>query len=529
MSDVQETAKPSKLEELRGELKDVAERRNALAGEFEQITRGAVDDDGNERDFNAEEAEKRGALKARIEDLDERHTTIEDAIRQAEADERKQEMLDAVAQVRRDLGLGEAPANSVGGSIEIREHRTYEKGNGVSYLRDLSVRGFGPGLGSAWSQACERLARHARENHHVALELEGKASRTGAEAYFVRQMIEQFSDREANRGAVYAPGFLTYRALSTASSAGGEFVPPMYLTEQWIAYLRAGRVVANNCHHEDLPDGTMSLNIPKVTAGTSVDVQATQNTNVSNTDLTTAYVTIPVVTFAGQQIVSLQLLERSPISFDQMVMGDLAKAHAQRVDLQVLNGSGSGGQVTGILNTSNINTVTWTQASPTLKGLYGQIGIAKSDIHDAIFLPATHAFMTPTRWEWIGQTFDSNNRPVVVPEYSGPFNVVQVAPDDAVAEGAIGRNLSGLKTFEDANIPANLGAGTNQDVVVVSRMQENYLYESPVVTRALPQTYGAQLSVLLQLYNYGAFTAARYPTANAVITGTGLVAPTFNS
>jgi hypothetical protein len=62
-------------------------------------------------------------------------------------------------------------------------------------------------------------------------------------------------------------------------------------------------------------------------------------------------------------------------------------------------------------------------------------------------------------------------------------------------------------------------------------MQENYLYESPVVTRALPQTYGAQLSVLLQLFNYGAFTAARYPTANSVVTGTGLASAnlTFNS
>jgi hypothetical protein len=37
------------------------------------------------------------------------------------------------------------------------------------------------------------------------------------------------------------------------------------------------------------------------------------------------------------------------------------------------------------------------------------------------------------------------------------------------------------------------------------------------------------LSVLLQLYGYIAFTAARYPVSNSVITGTGLSTPTFNS
>jgi HK97 family phage major capsid protein len=525
---------PSELEQARSSLAEVTTQRSTLSTEFEQITTAAVDDAGNAREFTPEEAENRGRLRAEIDQLDARHTELEDQIRQAEQDERQARMDEQVAQMRRQLGLGEGlPLGEDGlAGVGVTERRTYERGNGVSYLRDLTVRAFGPGLGSAWSQAGERLARHALENHHEALALEERATRTDAEDYFVRQMVEQFSNREANQGrTAVAPSFLSYRALSTASTAGGEFVPPMFLTEQWIEFLRAARVLANCMHHEDLPDGTMSLSIPKVTAGTSVGMQGTQNTNVSNTDMQTAFVTFPVVTFAGQQIVSLQLLERSPISFDQVVMKDLAKAHAQQVDFQCIGGTGTNGQVTGILNTAGIFIVTWTQASPTVKGLYGQIGVAKDDIAKAIFLPATHQFLTSNAWEWIGQSFDANGRPLVVPEYGGPFNVVQVAPDDAQAEGAIGRQLSGLNTFEDNNLPQELGGGKNQDVAIICRGQENHLYESPVVTRALPQTYGAQMSVLLQLYNYGAFTAARYPTANAVITGTGMAASnrTFNS
>ncbi len=535
--------------DARAELAKLQQTREGLITEMEGIVEAAA---AETRDFTVAEAEQRGGLIARIDQMDAQITEREDAIRQDETTSRKKEMEDAVAQVRRELGLSERVANDgwldIGDGARIRENRTYQRGNGVSYLKDLVIRTMGPGMGGSFSQACERLQRHGIENHHIALEVESRAvssdhkgGRSQAEEYFRRQMIEQHADREHNTrgesGFGIAPGLLSYRALSTASTAGGEFVPPMFLTEQWIEFLRAARVFANTQHHEDLPDGTMSLNIPKVVTGTTVNVQGTQNTNISDTDITTQFVTVPVVTFAGQQVVSLQLLERSPIQFDEVIMKDLAKAHAQRVDIQCLNGLGGTGEVTGVLNTSGIVTVTWTQASPKIKGLYGQLGLAKVDIYEGtattpgLFLPATHCHMSGNCWEWIGQSFDTQERPLVVPEYNGPFNAVQVAPDEMTAEEAVGRNLSGLRTFEDANIPSELGAGKNQDVAIVSRADENYLYESPIVTRALPQTYGAQLSVLLQLYNYGAYTASRYPNANAVLTGTGMSRAnrTFNS
>ena len=526
---------PSELEQLRTRLSETVEQRSGLLNEFEQLTVGAVDAEGNAREFTADEAEQRGNLRARIDLLNEQHDGLEDQVREAEHAEREQRMNDQLAQIRRELGLG-AGAGALGigsqGLSGINEHRTYERGNGVSFLRDLSMLGFPAGaIGAEWFRAQARLQQHGVENHHDALELSRKASRNEREQYFVRQMVEQVMDREsAGLSARGARQFsyedaLNFRALSTASTAGGEFVPPMYLTDQWIKFLRAGRVVADNQHHEDLPDGTMSINVPKVTSGVSVGTQGTQNTNVSMTDLQTAFVTIPVVTKAGQQIVSLQLLERSPISFDQVVTGDLALAYAQNVDIAVISGPGSG-DVTGILNTSGITTVTWTQATPTAGGFYGRIGVAKRSVAQSIFLPATDAFLTPDCWEWLSQTLDAQNRPLVVPAYQGPYNALAVTDDNAMAEGAVGRRLNGLATWEDANVPVTGG----DDVAIISRAEMNYLYESPVVNRALPQTYGAQLSVLLQLYGYIAFTAARYPTANVVITGTGMASPrTYNS
>lgn len=512
----------------RDELDKVVNARATFHSELEAIVETAARES---RDFTIDEAEKRGALIARIDQADALITEREDQIRQAEKESREQWKKDAVAQIRKDLGMGDGltlgPAGLQG--VDVTEHRVYERHNGVSYMRDLAVMGFGSGLGSEWFRASERLQQHGRENRWHAEQWETKPANT-AEGYFVRQMVEALQNREQYRGiANLSGGKMSYRALSTAATAGGEFVPPMYLTEQWLAYLRAGRVVANAMNHQDLPDGTMSLNIPKVTTGTLVEAQTTQNTNIAQQDIVTAFVTFPVVTVAGQDTVSLQLLDRSPISFDEVIFGDLAADHARRMDVYVINGSGASGQPTGILNTSGINTITWTQASPTVEGLYGRIGVGKEEVAVKIFRPATHLFITPNCWEYLGQSFDTTKRPLVVPEYGGPFNTVQVAPDSATAEGLVGRNLSGLATFEDANIPANLGAGTNQDVAIICRAEENYLYESPIVTRALQETYGAQLSVLLQVFNYAAFTAARYPTANSVITGTGMIKRTFNS
>jgi hypothetical protein len=244
------------------------------------------------------------------------------------------------------------------------------------------------------------------------------------------------------------------------------------------------------------------------------------------------------VTKAGQQIVSLQLLERSPVAFDQITFQDLGKAYAQAVDVAVASGNGTasgnydingGTDVVGILNTAGVNTIAWSSVSTTFtEGLYGQLGQAKADIANTLFLPATHAFLTPTRWEYLASQFDSNQRPLVVPSYQGPFNAAVLGTDGVVVEGAVGRRVSGLDTYEDANLPTTVN--TDQDVILVGRFDENWLFESPLVTRALPQTYGNQLSVLLQVYGYIAFTAARYPNANSIITGAALAyPPTFNS
>jgi hypothetical protein len=80
-------------------------------------------------------------------------------------------------------------------------------------------------------------------------------------------------------------------------------------------------------------------------------------------------------------------------------------------------------------------------------------------------------------------------------------------------------SIQGLPVITDPNIPTNLGAGTNQDPVYVMRSSDHLLFESGVRAEAFPQTYANQMSVLLQVSEYFAFTAARYGASTVEITG----------
>ena len=355
-------------------------------------------------------------------------------------------------------------------------------------------------------------------------------SGAGGHSYFrdlfkaTRKGDTQALDRLRRNGRVVAEK----RAISTTAGAAGEFVPPLWLEEQFVALARAGRVSADLCVQGNVPPNTNSINIPKVVSGTAVAVQATQNSGVQNTDMTTTSIASPVITVAGGQTISMQLVEQSPLNIDDLVLGDLAADYAKKLDLQVLSGSGSGGQVTGLLTLAGTNPIAWTQATPALGGtggMYSSLGAAVSAIHTSRFLPPTHIIMHPRRWAWAMSQSDSSNRPLVVPVANNPMNATGV-PGPLAAQGHVGEML-GLPVYTDANLPTNLGGGTNQDVIVVARMPDVYLWEGSVRAETFEQTYANQLSLFVRLYNYASFQAGRYPVAISTVTGTGSVTPAF--
>jgi HK97 family phage major capsid protein len=310
---------------------------------------------------------------------------------------------------------------------------------------------------------------------------------------------------------------------NTLDGQGGYAVPPLWLIKQWIAALRAGRAVADRCHPYPLPPGTDSINIPGTQTPTLTAVQASQGGGVASQDLTDRAVTGTVMTIAGQEDISLQLLEQSPGNFDEIVFQDLIADYNKRLDLQVLSGTGSNGQVTGLLNMAGTNPITFTQATPTVPLLYTPLAQGASQVARLRFRNADTIAMHPMHWWWIAASLDTQNRPLVEPQGGSAMNTIAVLDPNA-AEGLAG-SIAGLPVYVDANIPTNLGAGTNQAPILVGRFDDFYLYEGALRTRALADVLSGTLAIRLQVYNYMTFIPNRYAVALSVINGTGCITP----
>jgi hypothetical protein len=106
---------------------------------------------------------------------------------------------------------------------------------------------------------------------------------------------------------------------------------------------------------------------------------------------------------------------------------------------------------------------------------------------------------------------------------NNPMNAVSTLT--VASEGIVG-TLQGLPVVVDPSIPTTLGGGT-EDVIIIIRASDMWLWESSLRTRVLPDVGSGTLTTRLQVYGYVAAQFARYPKATSTITGTGLIAPTF--
>lgn len=316
------------------------------------------------------------------------------------------------------------------------------------------------------------------------------------------------------------------RAISTTNGAGGEFVPPLWLEDQFLKLARPGRVTANLIPNMPLPAGTDSINIPKITTGTAVAPVTTQNTAITQTDLATSSISSSVTTIAGGQTISLQLLEQSPLNIDDVVLGDLAAAYAVQYNSLVLSGSGTAGQPTGLMTLSGTNVVAVDNTGLTASQLYAHVADAIQQVHTKRFLPPDTIVMHPRRWAWLVAQVDTTGRPLVTPR-AGAYNPLGAA-DNVASQGLVGE-MQGLPVYVDALIPTNLAldTGTGEDAILVMRCADLIQWESHVRAEAFEQTYANQMSVFIRLYNYMSFQPGRYPASISKLTGSGLIAPIF--
>ena len=388
----------------------------------------------------------------------------------------------------------------------------------LSFLLDMARAKF---RGDMEAQA--RIDRHGRE-----MKDEYERRQTLAEQIQSREldrMLDESGLPMEVRDAIRAAGLVKTRAVQRIEGLGGEFMPPVWLLDEYAEKARAGRPFANWLRRIPLPDNTDEINIPRLVSTSSTGMHG-DNQSVTESDWTTAMVRVPRRTVAGQVTMPIAALDSTPMAFDELVFGDLLADKANRVEAQCFDGTGAGDDVLGVLNTSGINTVTYTDATPTFPELWPKIWGAIDAVEQTRKRTPDGIWFASRRYNWIAAQLDAQNRPFVLPVAQGPMNALGIQGATPEFEGPI-VNIGGYTGYKDNTIPTNKGAGTNEDRVIVTRSQDHVLMESDDRIRVLEETKGDKLQVIFQAWAYLAVTFGRYPSATTVIAGTGFTPPTF--
>jgi HK97 family phage major capsid protein len=265
----------------------------------------------------------------------------------------------------------------------------------------------------------------------------------------------------------------------------------------------------------------MTVNIGRLTTGVTSYVQASENTAPTESSPDDTLLTINVNTVAAMFDLSKQAVLRGT-GVETQLLGDSIRSYQSKLDGLALNGSGSSGEHRGILNTSGINAVTYTDASPTYLEMWPKLIDAVQAVATNFYSGANYIVMHPSMAGALLKAVDGSNRPMIVPSSGGPMN----APGTYDQIGYDSRfSLLGIPVIEDANMPTNLGTGTNETAIIVGNFSESYIWEdnggAPLYVR-FEQPDG-NIAIRTVVFGFSAYTAGKYPAAFSAITGTGLI------
>lgn len=275
----------------------------------------------------------------------------------------------------------------------------------------------------------------------------------------------------------------------------------------------------------------MYVYIPHVTGGAEVTAttESSGSTTIADLAPTAGYLSGALKTFAGQVVVSQQLLDRAGpgFAFDKLIFDQLMRNYALNFDVYCLEIALAEAKVNNWKGEAGTFHLTEKEKAG---GFYGQVAKAKADIRTlaGTVLNPTHLFVRPTRWEYMAAFSDTTGRSLIVPDYAGPYNAAAAgsASGDEGIEGATGYKFVGLPVFTDENIP-DQGTTTN-DQAIVGCLSELWVFEGAITPRTIPQTKANTLQVILQQYSYGT-AIKRYAEGVAVINGEGMKAVTYSN
>jgi len=267
-------------------------------------------------------------------------------------------------------------------------------------------------------------------------------------------------------------------AADTADNSG--LVPTRQLTTVINGISNADRPSIESISTAALPDAGMTFEIPKITVAPTVAI-ASEGGTPSETDQNAAFVSVDVKKFIGQQVFSLELLDRSSPAFFAELVRQMEYAYAKATDAAVSAALIAGGTDGGNRTVSAANIADFV--SDAAVSIYkGTLGFAQNII------------VSPEQWGNLMGLVDGSNRPVfqqtINPQNAG----------GTLTATSVRGNLLGLNLRVDRQLTTGSGVGDNTMIVV--NPDAYTWYESPRLS--LQSNLISTGQVQVGYYGYGA-------------------------
>ena len=265
-------------------------------------------------------------------------------------------------------------------------------------------------------------------------------------------------------------------AADTTDNSG--LIPTRQLTEVINPLTNADRPFIDSISSAALPDAGMTFEIPKLTQAPTVAVTA-EGAAPSNTDVNISFISVPVQKFAGQQVFSVELLDRSSPAFFSELVRLMEQQYAAATDAAVgtalIVGGTDGGNRT--LTAANIQDFIADAAVSIYKGTLGF---------------AQNIVVSPEQWGALQGLVDGSNRAV----FNQTINP-QNASGNLTPTGIRG-NIGGL----NLRVSRALTDGTGDNTMIVINPESYTWFESSKYRLETNLISTGQIQVAY--YGYGA-------------------------
>ena len=284
-------------------------------------------------------------------------------------------------------------------------------------------------------------------------------------------------------------------ATDSIGTTNPAFNPIQYLNN-FVSNTNFGRSTIDAVTKGALPSSGMTINIPSLvtSAGggsSTAPTVATTGEDVapSSTGMTSAYETVSVQKFAGSQVITLELLERSdPVFFDQLAI-QLKRAYDKATDAYM------------VATLTSQGTQATVSAGTTAADFQAFIATETAAAYSGSSYFAQNLAVSPQWWSKLQSYADTTGRPIYTLA-SPQFNAGgQVTPS------SIKGNALGLDVYVDKFITGTV-TGLDDDSMFVIAPETAMWWESPTAYFSVNHVADAVGNMALQTAIYG-YAAAK--------------------